>query len=461
MPKRLNILFLMSDEHRFDVAGFAGNEVVRTPNLDRLAQTGVVFTNAYTPSPVCVPARQCLLAGQLPKTCGCEGAFPLAPGYMTFPRLFSQYAYQTVACGKLHARGQDNMMGFNRRIGCEANVDRAYIGGIKPEEFSKYERPFKDYKWDDAKEIKRAGIGKAPNVTEDRYTVDGAIKFINDYFVNPYYDREQANQPLLLKVSLVQPHYPYSASEEKFSYYLNRVKLYSNQQLSDHPFLKRRAVVPGVDASEREIRRCIAAYYAMVETVDDHFGEVLRALENAGQNLDEWIVVYTSDHGEMMGEHSVWEKQKFYEGSVKVPLFIRYPEAFAGGNTVDKNVNLCDLFATFCELCGIPAPDGLDSRSLVPLMRGNTDGWNNETVSHFSDGGHDAVKDNNYVNNLMIKQDNLKYQFYQNMPEVLFDLKRNPEETVNFIDDPAYASSVERIPCPFGTAWVWGKLKNS
>jgi len=223
------------------------------------------------------------------------------------------------------------------------------------------------------------------------------------------------------------------------------VKLYSNRQLSDHPFLKRRAVIPDVDASEREIRRCIAAYYAMVETVDEHFGEVLRALENAGQNLDEWISVYTSDHGEMLGEHSVWEKQKFYEGSVKVPLFIRYPEAFAGGNTVDKNVNLCDLFTTFCELCGIPAPGGLDSRSLVPLMHGVTDGWNNETVSHFSDGGHDAVKDNNYVNNLMIKQDNLKYQYYQNMPEVLFDLKRNPEETVNFIDDLEYADDLEKF----------------
>jgi len=443
MRQRPNILFLMSDEHRFDVAGFAGNGIVRTPNLDRLARTGTVFTNAYSPSPVCVPARQCMLAGQLPKTCGCEGAYPLAPGHMTFPRLFSQYAYQTVACGKLHARGSDTMMGFTRRIGCEAVVDSPYIGGIRPEEFAKYQRPFMDYKWDDAKEIKRAGIGCAPNVTEDRYTVDGAVKFINDYFINPYYDREQGNQPLLLKVSLVQPHYPYSASEEKFSYYLNRIKMYDNRQLADHPFLKRRAVTEGVDASEREIRRCIAAYYAMVETADEHFGEVLRALENAGQDLDEWIIVYTSDHGEMLGEHGVWEKQKFYEGSVKVPLFIRYPAAFAGGGTVDRNVNLCDLFATLCELCGIEAPQGLDSRSLAPLMRGDTGGWVNETVSHFSDGGHDAVWDNNYVCNFMIKRDDLKYQYYQNMPEVLFDLKRDPGETVNVAGDPAYAGTME------------------
>lgn len=443
MRQRPNILFLMSDEHRFDVAGFAGNKIVRTPNLDRLAQTGTVFTNAYSPSPVCVPARQCMLAGQFPKTCGCEGAFPLAPGYLTFPRLFSQYAYQTVACGKLHARGQDTMMGFTRRIGCEATIDSAYIGGIKPEEFAKYQRPFSDYKWDDAKEIRRAGIGRAPNVTEDRYTVDGAVKFINDYFINPYYDREQGKQPLLLKVSLVQPHYPYSASEEKFSYYLNRVKMYDNLQLSDHPFLKLRAVTQGVDASEREILRCIAAYYAMTQTMDEHFGEVTRALENAGQNLDEWIIIYTSDHGEMLGEHGVWEKLKFYEGSVKVPLIIRYPEAFSGGGTVDKNVNLCDLFATLCELCGIPAQDNPDSRSLVPLMRGDAGGWLNETVSHFSSWVRDANHGNIFVNNFMIKKDDLKYQYYQNMPEVLFDLKRDPGETVNFAGDPAYAEAMK------------------
>ena len=108
MKKRPNILFLMSDEHRADVAGFAGNEVVRTPVLDELARTGVVFTNAYTPAPICVPARQCLASGQLPKTCGCEGWTDLQPGYRTFAREFSRYAYNTCCSGKLHHMGQDH-----------------------------------------------------------------------------------------------------------------------------------------------------------------------------------------------------------------------------------------------------------------------------------------------------------------------------------------------------------------
>ncbi|MCJ7549352.1 MAG: sulfatase-like hydrolase/transferase [Anaerolineae bacterium] len=96
MDKRPNILFLMSDQHRADVAGFAGNSVVRTPTLDELARTGVVFRNAYTPSPICIPGRQCPTSGQLPKTCNCEGWIDLAPGYRTFARDFSRHAYTTL-----------------------------------------------------------------------------------------------------------------------------------------------------------------------------------------------------------------------------------------------------------------------------------------------------------------------------------------------------------------------------
>ena len=99
MTARPNILFLMTDEHRADVTGYEGNDVIRTPVLDELARTGVAFRNAYTPSPVCIPARQCMMAGQLPKTCGCEGWIDLQPGYLTFAQLFAQYAYETAAFG--------------------------------------------------------------------------------------------------------------------------------------------------------------------------------------------------------------------------------------------------------------------------------------------------------------------------------------------------------------------------
>src|SRR5699024_3500185 len=141
---------------------------------------------------------------------------------------------------------------------------------------------------------------------------------------------------------------------------LNRVDPYLDEQVFNHPFLKQKQVRPGIDVSEREIRRATAAYYGMIETIDEHFGQVMHALQHVGQNLDDWIIIHTSDHGEMLGQHGIWEKQKFFEGSVRVPLTIRFPRGFRGGQIVKENVNLCDLFATLCELTDIPPPLGLD-----------------------------------------------------------------------------------------------------
>ena len=173
----------------------------------------------------------------------------------------------------------------------------------------------------------------------------------------------------------------------------------------------------------------------MIETIDEYYGIVLDALEAAGQDLDEWIIIYTSDHGEMLGQHGIWEKQKFFEASVGVPLFVRWPARFGSeGRTVTENVNLCDLFATLCDFIGVPTPDGLDSRSLARLCQGLFPNWNNESVSQF--GGR----------NLMIKQGDLKYQYYgSDMPEVLFDLGRDPQERVNLIEDPTYADACRQF----------------
>ena len=430
--KRPNILFLMSDEHRFDVAGFSGNTIVKTPHLDSLAKSGVVFNNAYTPSPVCIPARQCMMSGQYPKTCGCEVfGEDLAPGYMTFARRFSEYAYATVACGKLHHCGTDQMQGWTQRIGMgDIHVSDRFIDNKDEKSFEDYSVPVSSVKWTQVKEVKRAGVGKGSIRETDDYTVEGAVRFIDKYFNDLWYDREQKKRPLLLKVSLVKPHYPYLADEDKFRYYLNRVKPYFENVTFDHPALTPHKAEVGKDVSEREIRRAAAAYYAMVEELDEQFGKIIGALENAGENIDDWIVVYTSDHGEMLGQHGVWEKQKFYEGSARVPLFIRFPSEFKPG-TVNENVNLCDLFATLCDIAGIPLPEGTESKSLVPLMKGEKVNFVNETISQFG------------RTHLMIKKDSLKYMFYgDKLPDMLFDLDANPEETVDFISAPAYSEIV-------------------
>ncbi len=434
MTKQPNVLFLMSDEHRADVAGFAGDPVVRTPVLDELARTGVVFRNAYTPSPICIPGRQCMMSGQLPETCGCRRyGEDLAPGSMTFARRFAQHAYHTVCAGKLHHLGVDQMQGWTKRIAPDAEVGDRYIDGRVEAAFDLYVSPPGTGKWSNHKEIQRAGIGAGPCQRFDLEALGAALAFVDRFFVDPFYDRPQAPRPLLLKFSLLQPHYPFLTDETAFTYYLNRVPIRIAPR-SNHAVLSRTQAGPDVIASERDVRRATAAYYGMVEAVDTLYGQLLARLAHVGQDLDDWIIIYTSDHGDMLGEHGIWEKTRFYEGSVRVPLIIRWPQRIAGGQVVDANVNLCDLFATLCDLCDLPVPAGLDSRSLVPLMTDGQPYWRNESVSQF---GADHV---------MIKQDHLKYQYYgADGTEVLFDLKVDPGEDENVLDDPAYAEVVARF----------------
>ena len=168
--------------------------------------------------------------------------------------------------------------------------------------------------------------------------------------------------------------------------------------------------------------------------MDNRYGRVLDALEKANEHPDEWIIVYTFDHGEMLGRHVVWEKQRFFEASVRVPLVIRWPQGFTGGEKVTENVNLCDLFATLCDLSGIPMSEGTDFRSLVPFPKGEETDWSNETLSQF--GG----------TNLRTKQDHLKYQYHgEDMPEVLFDLEKDSDELKNVMQDSAYTNVIEKF----------------
>ncbi len=427
--RRPNILFLMCDEHRADVAGFAGNDVIRTPTLDRLAETGVVFNNAYTPSPICVPARQCMMSGQLPKTCGCEGWIDLRTGYRTFAREFARYAYHTTCSGKLHHLGQDQMQGWRTRVGGDVEISDAYIEDRIDSEFARYRPAPGTGKWSNQREIEEARplAHDGPLQTFDRTATESALHYLERYFRDADFRRPQSHRPLLFKLSLLQPHYPFFTDPERFAYYRDRVPLFVEEPCG-HPVLSQSQQGKPVNVTEAQIRNATAAYYGMIDAADGSFGRILDKLEDLGENLDDWIIVYTSDHGDMLGEHGIWEKTRFYEASVRVPLIIRWPKGFDGGRVVTENVNLCDLFATLCHLADLEIPEGLDSRSLVPLLHGDVAGWKNESISQMN------------ASHVMIKQDALKYQYYgDDGPEVLFDLERDPGETRNLASVSRYA----------------------
>ena len=428
--KRPNILLLMSDEHRADFTGYEGNTVVKTPVLDKLARTGVVFDNAYAPSPICVPSRQCMMAGQLPKTCGCDGAWmDLAPNYHTFARRFGHYSYSTVCAGKLHHIGTDQMQGWSKRLSGDIEVYPKYTEGLISEELDRYSAGSLFNKKTNEGYVKdaRAEFGEFQRF--DARATEDAIAYTKNYFAG----KNENRKPLFLKLSLLQPHYPFFTDQKLLDYYYDKVPIFVETPCG-HPVLSMSQIETDVNVTEAEVRKATATYYGMIETIDSYYGQLLDTLKDAGEDLDEWIIIYLSDHGEMLGEHGIWEKARFYEGSVRVPMIIRWPKKFTGGTHVKENVNLCDLFATLCDLSNIPTQPGLDSRSLVPLMNGDASNWNNETVSQIK---------RHHRHHVMIKQDDLKYQYYgEDIPEVLFDLEKDPKELTDFSNDPLYADAM-------------------
>jgi choline-sulfatase len=338
--------------------------------------------------------------------------------------------------------------GFHERPYGDLNRKYGRAGSLTGE-FHDRENCEVPLKWSDEKEVRRAGVGDYPD-RGDRLAVEALGNHLDSRTTGLWYDRHNRETPRLVYMGFVNPHYPYLTTEENLRYYMPRVNLPENREPFEHPFLGRSPWLPeGTDKDrpmgERELLRGRATYYGKIDSLDRRIGQTLDLLRESGEDLNSWIIIYTSDHGDMIGEHGIWEKQKFFEESVRVPLIIRWPEGLGKGRRIKENVSLCDLYATIAELAGIDLSqeerERLDSRSLVPLMKGQTSSWNNIVYSFFLQQGY---------RNIMIKQGNLKYQAYSReeigeMPEVLFDLKKDRKERENLIDREEYTSVLEEL----------------
>ena len=348
----------------------------------------------------------------------------------------------------MHLVGSDQLQGFKERpVG---DVAYSKVEDMKIDLDRLPKNPNDDrlnlrnsVKWSDEKELRRAGPGKSPTGYADELALTGFRHYVDSHLVGTVYDRHRPNHDYLLYLGTHAPHYPYFCKEELFRYYLPRMTDFEVETPFDHPFLGKSPwpqtpLEAGKDVPRRAVQRARAAYFGMIETMDSQMGEALDALRFANEELDDWIIVYLSDHGDMLGEHGIWEKQKFFEGSARVPFIIRAPKYLPQGITVSENVSLCDLFATLCDISGLETLEGLDSRSLVPLANGDSNDWNDEVCSSFLQQGY---------SNVMIKRGHLKYQWYEHelqgvMPELLFDLESDPLETANCINEHQYADAL-------------------
>jgi len=403
----------MADEFRRDAAGFGGNPVARTPCLDALASRATVFDCASSPSPVCVPARQSMATGKYPFRIGCESFHSdLPPGAPTFARWFADHGYYTVACGKLHHRGPDQMQGWLQRIGSDTAV-------YWPEAFSGRNQIGRRA-WRGAEDIRGAGPGVSPYALHDDLTVQGACDFLRMHFGGMY--GPPGDVPVLMMVSLWQPHFPLLCEQDLFDYYLPRVPLAPRGYPPGHPCVGKEVAAGSV--SDEDIRRATAAYYGMVEATDRRFGRVLDTLREVGQDPGEWLIVFTSDHGDMLGDHECWQKRSFYEESVGVPLFLSGPGIDRGRS--GRISNLVDLFPTLCRLAGLPVPGGLDGSDLFEPCE--------ETLSQLGPA------------HFLLRQGEWKYMCYgEDGPEQLFHLVSDPQERNNLAGDPAASDVLQKM----------------
>lgn len=423
-----NFLFLCSDEHQRAIAGCYGNALVQTPNIDKLAASGRLFTNAYCNAPLCVPARAAMATGRYAhsvhswcNTTGYSGQWAHSWGH----RLAEQ-GHRVTTIGKLHYHSDSAPTGFDdQRIPMNLPEGRGDLRGLL-----RGQMPVsKGY----SKHIKEAGSESSPYIRYDEGITEHAQSWLA-------HESKGHDRPWALFVSWLSPHYPL-AVPRRFSdlYPVEAMPLPLNhrpEEWTQHPALALYRRLRDLEEvyDEATLRRAISTYYGMVTFVDEQIGKVMYALELSG-HLANTTVLYTSDHGEHLGNHGLWWKRGFYDTAAAVPLIMSGPGITPG--VCPTPVSHVDIYPTILETVGAtPAsPDrDLPGRALTSI------GPAEERVvfSEYHGGGSAA-------GSYMIRSRDFKYIYYCDAPAQLFNMKTDPEEVQDLGTDPDHASVRERL----------------
>lgn len=434
-PKRTrgshpNILLLMADQFRYDCVGANGNKIIRTPNLDRIARESVRFTAAYTCTPSCTPARSALLTGQGPWKHGMLGYSNMAtkPYPLEKASALTKAGYFTATIGKNHYFPIRNAHGYQQMV-CDEH-DAQWWGKVKqvpPAERCDYEAYF----WSQRPASNPSATGLSWNdyrarpfvypeeLHDTTWTGQTAVHFLNEY------DRPE---PFFLKVSFIRPHSPYDAPQRFFD-------MYEHAALPEPKAAKwADKYIPRSDASNEiwhgrlapeVMRYSRQGYYGCVTHVDEQIGEVLAALERRGM-LNDTLILFCSDHGDMLGDQNLWRKTYGYEQSAHIPMLMRPPSGMDwghAGQVVDAPVEIRDLLPTFLDAAGAEQHPELDGRSLLQLAGKGKEGWR-----EYIDLEHNVCySPTNHWNGLT--DGKWKYLYHaQAGEEQLFDLVHDPDE---------------------------------
>ncbi|MDG1737328.1 MAG: sulfatase-like hydrolase/transferase, partial [Paracoccaceae bacterium] len=396
--------------------GCAGHPLVKTPNLDALAARGTQFTNAYTPSPMCVPTRAGIACGDhVHNIRHWDSATPYDGKHRSWMRHLRDQGVEVASIGKLHFRSADDDNGFSEEI-----LPMHVVGGVGWAIGLLREDP-PDY--DSASELAQdVGVGESTYTDYDLSITRAAT----DWLQNP----QRQEKPWAAFVSLVSPHYPLTAPKKFYDMYdPARVDLpisYENRTEPEHAELKNIAEFFDYDRyfDEQKMREAKVAYYGLTTFMDECVGQVLNALDESGQ-AENTIVIYVSDHGDMLGDQGFWTKQVMYEASVGVPMIAAGP-GIPVGQKISTGTTLLDIAATAVDATGVSKDKqskALPGKSLLDIANQPNDP-DRTIFSEYHDGG-------STTGTFMVRWANWKYVYYVGHGPQLFNLTNDPHELVN------------------------------
>ena len=442
MPERPNILLILSDQHNPHIAGYAGDPWIKTPALDRLASQATHFSAAYCQSPLCVPARYALLSGLPVHRCRAwDNTSILSSGLVTLPGWLAKHGYATAAVGKMHFRGPEQMYGWQFRPYGDLVESSVTQHQPDPPETA------------DGRSFNHA-VGRfpfaGPTAIPESLLADEVVTTESLAWLQEHQDL-QPDQPWFFCASYYRPHFPLTAPGRYVRHYLASslecpalppgypVALHPHDRFTVDDFNLLRF-------SEEDHRRALASYYASITYLDACIGRLLQGLEQAGQ-LDHTYILYTSDHGDMAGEHGLWWKRTYYDASACVPLLVHAPGQ-RNPDRVAVPVEQIDLFPTFCDWAGVPAPEEIEGESLVPLLNGQPQ----QRRKRFA---RSALLGERVVNRFrMVRDERWKYVDFPEAPARLFDLQHDPGEEHDLISHPPVEAPLEELAhlaCAGGT----------
>jgi len=424
MTARPDIILVMTDEHAPQVSSVYGHPRVRTPAMARLAAEGLAFDAAYCASPICVPSRMAFLSGRMPSRTGAwDNGAPLPSDVPTLAHVMRAAGYETVLIGKMHFIGPDQTHGFETRLVDDSRVCGTWI---------------ESNDWDDPsapragarRRVLRAGAGQTAHTDTDEDVLAAALDLLARR-AGP-----DPRRPLFLCIGFNAPHFPLLAPEHFDSYWPDGVdppRIAPGELEGQHPFHHRlRSYFDVNDLTDEQVLRARAAYSALVTWMDGMLGRIVDAVDAMAPSPDRAppLTVYTSDHGEMIGEHGLWWKNCFFEEAARVPLILRWPGRIAPGTRTGAPVTLIDLSLTLAEIAGAGAIDAArpflaqaDGRGFGDVLAG-APGTERVALSEYL--AHAAA-----LPIRMIRQGQWKYVHYHGEPAELYDLAADPGEKRN------------------------------